>query len=188
MWSIIFHGFSWRIWSSRTVPSHLEPFAELQSDYLISQYPQISSTVLVFVEFADLKWPRELYISRSHWSLESIECLLSYPTLRISVLWIVSMRCAFSLCRGLRWFATVSGTKKYQVRAGRYMHDVHEYSQDRISLCNRGTIWWTLLEQEAVIRSSSIRRCNGHCWRGLIAWKWLERSLLCRWSKPLWMR
>ena len=93
-----FHEFSWCIWSSRTVPSHLEPFAELQFDYLILQYPQISLTVLVFVEIC---WP-EMTKRAVHLSFTLVTWMLI-----VSYALYDSMRCVFSLCGGLRWLAIV---------------------------------------------------------------------------------
>ena len=100
MWSIMFQGFSWIFHGVFGAPGLFlptwKPFAELQFDYLILQYPQISLTVLVFLEIC---WPemtkRAAHLSFTLGHLNAYRILCS--------VWGVYFLCG----RGLRWLATV---------------------------------------------------------------------------------
>lgn len=175
MWSIMFQGFSWVFMAYLELQDCSFPLGTICRAPIRLSYFAVSSDILSCARFCWnlLTWNDQ----ESCTSLVHTGHLNAYRIL-------CSVWGVYFLCVVVSDGWQESGESR-QV----YPWCRREYSQDRISLCYRGTNWWTLLEQEAVIRSSSIRQSNGYNLGG----GWLPGNgrkdfSPCRWSKPLWMR
>ena len=148
MWSIMFQGFSWIFMVYLELQDCSFPLGTVCRAPIRLSYFAVSSDILNCARFSWnlLTWNDQ----ESCTSLVHTGHLNAYRIL--CSVW------------GVYFLCVVVSDGWQQSGESRQVHPWcrREYSQDRISLCYRGTNWWTLLEQEAVIRSSSIRHCNGY--------------------------
>lgn len=148
MWSIMFQGFSWIFMVYLELQDCSFPLGTICRAPIRLSYFAVSSDILNCARFSWnlLTWNDQ----ESCTSLVHTGHLNAYRIL--CSVW------------GVYFLCVVVSDGWQQSGESRQVHPWcrREYSQDRISLCYRGTNWWTLLEQEAVIRSSSIRHCNGY--------------------------